>query len=299
MNHLALDTPVAQSAQVTLDVLHSGVIWGWYVTMNFWAKSIGTGVLLVGPFMLKRFSSNAQFYRLWMPLLAFAFISITLLFTVLDLHQMFRFWHLFIWPQWGSAITLGAWALSGYMGLLTLMLYAAWKKNDTLHDRLILPTVVLAFCSTIYTAGLLGQSTAREVWSTATELPQMILAATLAGSAVFLLFKSPGEEERRIFAWVLGLSAFFMAAIFVVEVIYAPAKSEEGAYVIHVLTSGGIGTLFYAGMFLGFVVPAFITLFGLKAGWTRLLPVAAASSLVGLWMVKHAWLIAPQLMPLS
>jgi hypothetical protein len=29
------------------------------------------------------------------------------------------------------------------------------------------------------------------------------------------------------------------------------------------------------------------------------LKLAAVSSLAGLWMVKHAWLIAPQLLPLS
>jgi len=48
MDPMTADAPILQSATVTLDVLHSGVLWGWYVTMNMWAKSIGTGVLLVG-----------------------------------------------------------------------------------------------------------------------------------------------------------------------------------------------------------------------------------------------------------
>ena len=48
MDPLTADAPVLQSATVTLDALHTGVMWGWYVTMNMWAKSVGTGVLLVG-----------------------------------------------------------------------------------------------------------------------------------------------------------------------------------------------------------------------------------------------------------
>ncbi|MCA9550107.1 MAG: polysulfide reductase NrfD, partial [Myxococcales bacterium] len=81
------------SAVVTLDVLHSGVIWGWYVTMNFWAKSVATGVMLILPFLLMN-KHDSKRIRLLTPALSFVFLNITLLFTLLDLHQPFRFWHM-------------------------------------------------------------------------------------------------------------------------------------------------------------------------------------------------------------
>lgn len=286
------------SGTVTLDVLHTGVIWGWFVTMNFWSKSISTGVFLLGAFLFRRGDAKA-FYRLWVPALSFVFINVTLLFTVLDLHQMFRFWHMFVHPHFTSSINLGAWVLSAFDGLTLLMVYLAWKKHDAWYDRLIAPTWFIAFLATIYTAGLLGQANARELWHTPTEVAQMILAATIAGSAVFLLLKGSTTEERWTFAWVLALSALVSLTIFITELVFAPQKSEEAEYLVHLLTRGSLGALFFSGLALGFVVPAALAFLGLKRRSAALFPLAALSSLLGLWLVKHAWLIAPQLIPLS
>lgn len=220
----------ANDAQVTLDVLHSGIIWGWLVTMNFWAKSISTGVFLLGAFFMKQEGPSRRFYRLVVPAIGFVFVNITLLFTVLDLHQIFRFWHMFVWPHPTSAINLGAWVLTAYTGLTALLTWLAWKKNDALYDRLIVPTWIIAFLATIYTAALLGQANARELWHTPTEVAQMVLAATLAGSAVFLLVRGATEEQRTRFAWILGLSASLALVIFVAEVVFAPQKSEEAVF---------------------------------------------------------------------
>ena len=37
----------ATNAVVTLDVAIPGIVWPWFVTMNMWAKSIGTGVIFM------------------------------------------------------------------------------------------------------------------------------------------------------------------------------------------------------------------------------------------------------------
>lgn len=298
MDPLTAHAPVLQSARVTLDVLHTGVFWGWFVTMNFWAKSISTGVILVGAFFMRK-SPSRGFYRLVVPAVAFVFVNVTLLFTVLDLHQPFRFWHMFVYPHTTSVINLGAWVLSVYVGLTFVMTVLAWKRQEALYDRLIAPTWIVAFLATIYTAGLLGQSTARELWSTPTEVTQMIVAATLAGSAVFLLLGRGRDQDSTVFAWVMVLSAMVALTIYVTELVFAPQKSEEAEFVIHTLRSGSLGVLFYTGLFLGFVVPGALALIGLRGKTPLLLPIAGISSLIGLWLVKHAWLIAPQLIPLS
>lgn len=299
MDPLTANVPTLQSAHVTLDVLHTGVIWGWYVTMNFWSKSLSTGVFLLGAFFLRRPAASRDFYRLAVPVIAFVFINVTLLFTVLDLHQPFRFWHMFVHPNFTSVINLGAIVLSLFDGLTFAMILLAWKRQEPLYDRLIAPTWVLAFLATIYTAGLLGQANARELWHTPTEVAQMILAATLAGSAVFLLLGRGRDGDAPVFAWVLLLSALVGLTVYVTELIFAPQKSEDAEFLIHTLLSGNLGTLFWAGLVLGFIVPGALALLGLQRKTPILFQLAAASSLVGLWMVKHAWLIAPQLIPLS
>ena len=80
---------------------------------------------------------------------------------------------------------------------------------------------------------------------------------------------------------------------------FAPVKSEEAEWIIHYITHGGIAPLFYLGMLLAFIIPMALIGLSLKTGTTKLLTIASASALVGLWMMKHTWLVAPQMIPLS
>lgn len=303
---------VASNAVVTLDVLHSGVIWGWYVTMNFWAKSVATGVVLLLPWLLMQQPSKSPStagvsgvpsddprLRLLVGGLSFVFLNITLFFTVLDLHQPFRFWHIFAYSHWTSAITIGAWLLTLFNGLTVALTFLAWKKRNELYDKLLPLTWVVAFAATIYTAGLLGQANAREVWQAPAEVAQMLLAATLAGSAILILLKAGGEAARKPLARVLGLSAGVSLTIFLAEIVLAPQKSLEAAHTIELLVAGELQSLFLGGLALAFVLPILAILASGKRGNPALLAGASVMSLVGLWLVKHAWLIAPQLLALS
>ncbi|MCB9524236.1 MAG: polysulfide reductase NrfD [Myxococcales bacterium] len=284
------------NAIVTLDVLHQGPMWGWYVTMNFWAKSVATGVMLILPFLLMN-KHDSKRIRLLTPALSFVFLNITLLFTLLDLHQPFRFWHMFVYPQFRSVLNLGAWFLSGLNGFLLLHVFFAWKDKEDAYDKLLPVTWVVAAVATIYTAGLMGQANARELWQVGTELPQMILAALMAGSSALLLAKAGGEGARRPLALILGLATGVSLLIFLAEIWLAPQKSEEAEYMMHLLLSGELKMYFLPGLLLGFVLPVAAVLGARR----NPLVMAAASvlSLTGLWLVKHAWLLAPQLLPLS
>ena len=91
--HAAIE---ATHAVVTLDVGLPGIVWGWIITMNMWAKSIGTGVIFMLFYLLKKYPNEAGYLRFPVMAVSLAFIHIFLLFTVIDLHQMFRFWHIFI-----------------------------------------------------------------------------------------------------------------------------------------------------------------------------------------------------------
>lgn len=286
------------SAVVTLDVLHSGVIWGWFVTMNLWAKSLSTGAILVGAAATSRFPESTAFYRRWMPWIGVVFLTITLAFTVGDLHQPLRFWHMFVYGNPTSAVMWAGWILSFFNAALVAWIGAAWLGRDKWVDALWWPTVGLAVISTVYTAALLGQANAREIWSAPTEVAQTLASAVLAGSASYLLFGRPMAERRWLVGALVGAAAL-SAGLFAAEIVFAPMKSEEAIFVIDLLVRGAVAPTFLTGLAVAFGVGPALVVTGDRVASDALVRVGALAAIGGLWLVKHAFLIAPQLLPLS
>lgn len=298
---LVANVPVLKSAVVTLDVLFTQIAWGWIIVMNMWAKSIGTGVFLVGMYMLHKNPDRAGFYKPIVPIIGLIFIGITLFFTVIDLHKPFRAFYIFLHSHFTSAITWGAWFINVYSLILVLMFFAYIKKDDKLFGKLVIPGIVVALVTTVYTAGLMGLSNAREIWQTPTEIVQMVLAAGIGGSASLLLVGSftMSNDEKKQLGTVLAYSTVASLVIYLSEIIFAPTKSEEAEWVVHYLLHGWVAAYFISGLVIAFVVPAALAFCSHKINNTKILLPAAVLSLVGLWMVKHVWLIAPQMIPLS
>ncbi|MBT5935323.1 NrfD/PsrC family molybdoenzyme membrane anchor subunit [Sulfurimonas sp.] len=292
----------ATNAVVTLDVAIPGIVWPWLVTVNMWAKSIGTGVIFM-LFMLQRTHPNSvSNLRLPIAITAFVFINIFLLFTLADLHQPFRMWHIFFHPHWTSAITVGSFMASAFLGLLTLLVFLAWKKNDETYDKVLLWTAILAIPVTLYTAALMAQCTARELWQMPTESAQMILAATLSGSATMILLggNKLSYEAKKSLGVVLGLSALMAFIIYMSEYVFGPMKAEEVAAVMEYIKGDGPYTvMFWLGQWMTYILPMLLILLSRSSKSESILKLAAILALVGLAIVKHVWLIIPQLLPMS
>ena len=298
---MAHETIDAMHAVVTLDVALPGIVWPWLVTMNMWAKSIGTGVILLGLYLFKRYENETKDMKLPITVISFTFLSIFLLFTLADLHQPFRMINIFLHPHWTSPITVGAWIASALMAVLSGMLYALFiKKDEALYDKLFVWAFVLAIPTTLYTAWLMGGSTARELWQTPVEFVQMMLAATLSGSATLLLFnKKFSYELNRDLAVVLFISTASAFTIYMGEYIFGPGKAEEVAATLAYVQGGSYTAMFWVGMVTAFIIPAVLTLLSVLNRTTTMLVLASVSALVGLWIVKHVWLMIPQLLPMS
>lgn len=291
-------------AEVTFDVALPKVVWGWLVSTNMWAKSIATGSFLLGLYFIKKYPEQDNFFRKWLPIVGLIFIGITLLVTVLDLHHMFRFWKIFVFAHFTSAVTLGAWVVSGFVIILLLAFWSWISGNKKLLDKIMVPGFILAFFSTIYTAGIMGQATAREVWVFPAEMISMLLSATLAGSAMYLLIDAIygnvlKENIRRELGYILFASAGLMAAMFIGELIFAKMHSEFAHEVIKVLAFGEVAPFFWSGMFLAFIVPMVLVGIANEQRKYQYAFLGALSAIAGLWLIKHAWLIAPQTLPLS
>jgi len=296
------ETLAATHAVVTLDVGIPGIVWPWLVTVNMWAKSIGTGVIFMLFMLLKMHPESGRNLRLTTAIVAFIFINIFLLFTLADLHQPFRMWHIFFYPHWSSAITIGSFIASTFLGLLTLLIFFAWKNNDETYDKVLLWTTILAIPVTLYTAALMSQCSARELWQMPAESAQMILAATLAGSASMILFGGSklSDEAKNTMGVVLGLSALMAFIIYMSEYIFGPMKAEEVAATLEYIKGDGQYTvMFWLGQWMTYLLPMLLVVLSRASKSASILKLAAILSLVGLFLVKHVWLMIPQLLPMS
>lgn len=308
----------ATQAVVTLDVALPGIIWGWMITLNMWAKSVGTGVILVGAFLLYRHKKEEMPNLRWMmPLISFIFLNIFLLFTLTDLHQPYRMVNIFLHPHWTSAITVGAWMASLFTGLITILMVIGFfdahpdvrkncalaktaRANSALYEKLFPFIVFLAVPVTLYTAIIMAEASARELWQAPAEVMQMMWAALLAGSAALIFISgSWSKESRRDLALVLAIATFFSFLMYMGEYFFSFKSSEAEATLAYVHSGGEYNAEFWFGMVLGFIVPFFLAVRNMKEDNKTLLRFAAILALIGLYLVKDVWLKIPQMLPLS
>ena len=294
----------ATQAVVTLDVALPDVFWGWFVTMNMWAKSIGTGLIFMLFLLLRKAPNEVDSgLRTKTVIVSFVFMNIFLLFTWLDLHQMWRMWHIFVYPHWTSAITVGAWMATLFVGLEFLMIVIMIKNNGVAaFDKLLFWVTLLAIPVTLYTAGIMAEATARELWQMPTEAVQMILAATLSGSAAMILLGGSklSDETKSFLGSILGLSALMAFIIYMSEYIFGGMKAEETAAILaYVKGNGEYSTMFWIGQWVAYILPMLLVALYRVSRSSALLSLASILAIVGLWVVKHVWLVIPQLLPLS
>jgi Ni/Fe-hydrogenase subunit HybB-like protein len=253
---------------------------------------------------LKKYPEETGFIRFPAVVVSIVFIHLFLFFTVIDLHQMFRFWHIFFYPHMTSAITIGAWMATVFVGLLLAMAYFIYmhpRKDKEMYDKLLGYTVILAVPVTLYTAGLMAQSTARELWQMPTESAQMILAALIAGTATMILLGGNrfNNTIKKDLAIILGLSAAAAFILYMAELIFGPMKAEEVAAVLEYIKGGEYTVMFWIGQLLAFITPMILVWISIKKESYYLLKIAAVSALIGLWISKHVWLVIPQLLNMS
>jgi len=297
------ETLAATNAVVTLDVALPDIFWGWYVTMNMWAKSIGTGLVFMLFLLLKKNADEMSSLRTPTLIVSFVMMNVFLLFTWLDLHQMWRMWHIFVYPHWTSAITVGAWMATLFVGLEFVMIAVMiLKKDETTFDKLLFWTTLLAIPVTLYTAGIMAEASARELWQMPTESAQMILAATLSGSAAMILLGGSklSDESKKFFGSILGLSALMAFIMYMSEYIFGAMKAEEVAAVLHYVKGDGeYASMFWIGQWVAFILPMILVALSRVSNSSSILSLAAILAIAGLWVVKHVWLVIPQLLPLS
>jgi Ni/Fe-hydrogenase subunit HybB-like protein len=108
------------------------------------------------------------------------------------------------------------------------------------------------------------------------------------------------DESKKFFGAILGLSALMAFIVYMSEYIFGAMKAEEVAVVLHYIKGDGeYATMFWVGQWVAYILPMILIALSRISNSDSILSLAAVLAIVGLWVVKHVWLIIPQLLPLS
>ena len=283
-------TPTSSAAaMLAYDVPHQ-VPWDWRVSLYTWTKGIAAGAYLV-PLLLVLFGAIAVDSALWRwvaPIMAGAFLGFTGLLLVWDLEHPKRFLYIFIHAQFRSWLVRGAFIIGGYSAVLGAhFLFAA--LGAAIPSWLGWVGLPLAMLTAVYTAYLLAQAKARDLWQNPLLPLQLLVQTILLGSAVILPFANRMDSQAVTpLLWLLAGTSLTHVLLVVGEVTLTHATGHA-QLATREMVDGRYRKFYRAGMAL--------TVAAVAAPWIGLTAVPLA--LIGLLAYEHAYIQAGQSVPLA
>jgi len=289
-------------ARVAYDVFHPRP-WGWKVALYLWTKGIGAGAFgLVFLAAALGLAAPGQSVSLAAAFISLAAVGLTTVLLVWDLKRPERFLTILYRPQWRSWLTIGAFVLIGYSGLLGVWFLGTWLGVDAgLLTALGWPTLVLAAMAALYTAFLLGQCEARDLWQSPAVFVVLLAQATILGAASLLAVGvATGAPASIVEVGRLALiaGAIVNVAALVLGEAVASHPTTNARAAAHLLVRGPYRTNFWlGGVVAAGVVPVLIALLAPAAG--PLLALAGAAAAAGLLWYELGFIAAGQAVPIS
>ena len=280
------------------DVPHLPRPWGRKVSAYLWAKSIAAGPLLIASVaVLGGGAPSGGLFGIAAPALALLFLLATTALLVLDLKRPERFHYILFKANYRSSLVWGAWILIAYGGVAALWLASVLAGAGELVRFLALPALVLAGASAGYSAFLFGQAEGRDFWQSSLLLPQLLVAALVAGAASLLIvgFVSGADLGG---LWTLSMVmavALLLQGLVLTAELLVPHASLDAARAAALITRGEWRTRFWGGVIAaGTALPIILV-------WPTPYSAAlgAALALAGLWIYEDLWVKAGQSVPLS
>ncbi len=284
--------PVSSAAALlSYDVPHHAP-WGWRVSLYTWTKSIAAGGFAVPAALafagLLGWGNAAV--RWAAPVLALAFLAATGALLIADLKHPGRFYLIFTRRHWRSWLVRGSVILGGYGGTVTLYLAAAVAGLTGARQVLAGLGLPLAAAAAVYTAYLLAQAKARDMWQSPLLVPHLAVQAALAGAAAMLPLLAWLAPGRAVTAGevILAVAASAHLALVAGE-ITLPHVTAHARLAVAEMTRGRHRRPFGLGMIL---IAASVA-----APWIGTW--AAPFALAGLLAYEHAFVQAGQSVPLA
>jgi formate-dependent nitrite reductase membrane component NrfD/ferredoxin len=280
------------AAILSYDVPHR-TPWDWRVSLYTWTKGIAAGAYLV-PLLMVAAGVIPPASALWLwiaPVVAGAFLAITGLILIADLDHPARFYFLFTRPQTRSWLVRGSWIIGGYSAVLALHFVGSVAGAEGLQRLLMWAGLPLSVMAAVYTAYLLAQARARDLWQSPLLAPHLLVQAILAGSAIVLVAAMTGlAGDAKVGSAVAWLGASSLAhLIFVAGETTLAHPTAHAHLAVHEMTRGAFARFFWAGA----------ALVAISAGAPWLGAWAALPALAGLLAHEHAYVQAGQAVPLA
>ena len=285
------------------DVADKGILWGWEVSAYVFTKAIATGVVLVA--MLSFFSnwSSTEYMAIGEAVvIGTIFLALTGALLIKDLDRPDRFLYVLLRPHWGSWLVKGGYAIGIFGALMAAvgaMIYFEFG-GTILANILLISMTLFAAITAIYTAFLFAQAKGRDFWQSPVLAIHMIGHAFMAGAAAFSLTNLWMETDG---AWIVFLQNVMWISIginlFVLFVeLYTTHSTDDAKRTVQAILKGRYQFLFWAGVVVfGNIIPLVLLL---AAGDNSLiLAGSGVLVLIGIYLVNHIWVEAPQRIPLS
>lgn len=287
--------------RVAYDVFHPRA-WGPLVGLYLWTKGLGTGPLGILVLALLAGAPASVGEQLAIGIVSLLGVGATALILVADLGRPERFWRILLTPQRRSWLAIGAYILVGYSGLLGLWtLGTGLGLGGSLMEPLGWLTAVGALLAATYTAFLLGQCEARDLWQNPIVAVVLVGQALLLGGAVVLLvdlaFGGSATLLTASRAAIAAGGATHLAALLLGEA-FARHPTPNARAASHLLVRGPFRLAFWLGGVVGGgLVPLIVALaFG---GEPLVLGFAATVAVFALLWYELAFIAAGQAVPIS
>ena len=206
-----------------------------------------------------------------------------------DLEHPARFWMVLLKPQWQSWLVRGGFIITGYGAVLALHLAAVFAGRADLTPAIGWIGAALAVPTAVYTAYLLAQARARDLWQSPLLPAHLLAQAVVAGAAaVALLTLADGNlEPASVTALRAGLVVHLVLALGEASMRHPTAHAALAA---KNMIAGPFAHFYWVGLALA--------LLGVLVGSTSPL-IASSAALTGLLLYEHAYVQAGQSVPLA
>ncbi|MDP1544516.1 MAG: NrfD/PsrC family molybdoenzyme membrane anchor subunit [Anaerolineales bacterium] len=229
-----------------LTALGSYVPWGLWVATYEYLVWLEVGSLLVFTLLVYVFNWPRDLERMapTLYLSALAILAMALILIGLDLGHPFRFWHVLVWPQWGSLMTWMIWLHQVYLVVLVAKLAliflpqrAFYKKISRWLSFLSLP---LGIALVVIAGSVFGVVIGRPAWQ-GSGLPVLFLISSLVAGTGLLAFqyvwfmRTPSEEyievSRRLGKLLLAflVISLLVSALTTLVILYPGVPAQATA----------------------------------------------------------------------
>ena len=290
-NQMYKDEDIEPQNKRVYDAPIKGRMWGYELPVYLITKSLSTGIGVMLSLMLLFGLSLSTTFQQVAYIVSLFFLGLTGLFLILDLDQPFRFYFIFLRPQWKSWLVRGAFLIMLF-GVVTGGLFlATFLPSLSLPSPVYLLLLISASLASIYTAFLLAQAKGRDFWQSPLLPFEKLALSTALGSGTLLslsLFLPLPTTEFSFLENAFFVSLGIVLLISIMEVFVTHATSDA-YFVARSFKSGSWAPHYWGGLLLGTIVPL---LFVVNIPVIQLL--SMVSLIVGLYVLMRAWVYAPQ-----